>query len=289
MVEDTAGRLISFRHEMQQGPLARLTTGAVEGEKLVIDTGKGQGALKRTVPAPQGLCPWAAERLGREMGLEPGTTYSFPVFVAEMPELSPTVTVTVRGTEPKSIFEITKWLRRVEVRTDILPGLTSAQWVDDEGVTWLAEARFGAGLKLEVRKVRKEMALRPGGAAEIFLQSSVPVDKAIAQPRRASQVKLLLSRTRGDPADIDIPAGPYQQVKRGPSGVLVTIRRADVPAEQSYQVPYGGEEHRDLLAASPWLETHDPLIEGMCKEALAGESQAYSALPLPEYRRRRGH
>ena len=277
VVEDEAGRLISFRRRLRQGPLEQVTTGRVDGDVLMIETGSGEGKLSRAVPAPEGLCPWAADRLTQEMGYHPRTSYSFQAFIPDIPELYPEISVLVRGQERKKVFEITKWLHRVELEISVLPGVKVIEWVDSEGVMWLSEAVIGGMYRFEVRKVSKAAALVPGDAAEVFLRSSVPADREIPDPRRVSRVKLLVSRAEGDPGDVDIPESAYQEVKRTPRGALLSIRRAGAVPGGGYELPYQGEEYRDLLRPGPWMETQDPLIVSMSEEAVGGEKDAARA------------
>ena len=279
VVEDEQGRLVSFRREMRQGPLRQIWRGHSEGDNLVIEMGTGEAMTTKTVPAPQGLCPWAVERLTRSKGYEPGTSYTVKVFAPELADApaEPEMTVTVGEKEPKQVFEVTKWLHRLEITINLLPGITTNQWVDDSGQTWLLEMPLAPGMVFEMRKVAKAVALQPTDAPEFLFTASVFIDSAIEHPRTRPELTLLVTMKEEGAALPDIPQDPLQSVKRTERGLEVTIRRAAPSAEKSYALPYSGQEHAELLAATPWLEVEDPAIVELSRAAVGEERDALSA------------
>ena len=276
VVEDGGGRLISFVHSMRQGPTEQLVRGEVEQGELTITTGTGSNARSFTVPAPRGLCPWAWEKVMGVKGYEPGTTYSVPVFLPQYPTQPCVAKVKVGEKEEKGIFEVTKWLHRVEVELSVLPGVPVVLWVDDGGEVWLAQATFGS-FQMHERRVSKEVALQPPGQAEFLLATAIVPDRPIPAPRALKRLEVVLRRTGGTSWPLGLPSGAYQKVRKERRGLRVTVSRPRGSPNKSYRLPYGGEEWADLLKATPWLEVNDPLLVRMSKEAVAGETDALKA------------
>ncbi len=277
MNEDAEGRLISFRRAMRQGPLAQASEGTVEGDELVLTRSQGANTVTSRVPAPKGLCPWALHRLTDEKGYEPGTTYTVKAFVPDFPDRDIDVTVTVGQAEPVQVFEVTKWLHRMDTRLSILPQFPLTQWVDGSGTVWLTRAVLGPGLTLEMRKATEEIAIAPGEPAELLLTTLVRTDVPIAQPRSLERLQVLLLPVEGVTTEPEVPAGPYQQVQRVGGGLMLTVTRAHGDPAKTYRLPYGEGEHADLLGPNQWFETEDPLIVQMSRDAVGEETDALSA------------
>ncbi len=277
VVEDVDGRLIAFKHQTTQGPLSHTVEGVVEGDELVITVSRGANRTVRRVPAPPGLCPRAAWMLMREKGLEPGTRYAMQVFLAELPERDVTMEVTVGGKEPVQLYEVTRTLHRVDITTNILPGMPLATWVDDDVTVWLSRMAFSPLIVIEMRKVPKEVALSPAEPAELFFASLERTDEQIPNPRQLEYLELVLVPAEGVSAELHVPSDAYQQVRETKAGLAVTIRRAHGDPAKSYTLPYAEAEHADLLQPNQWLEIQDPLVAQMAREAVGEESDALAA------------
>lgn len=274
--EDTEGRLVSFRREMVQGPVKQITSGGVKGGRLVLTAGEGESVHTSEVPIPEGLPPWAAELFAKKKGYRTGTSYSLKVFMAETPDTSPTVSIRIGDVEKVNIFGVTKWLHRVTACLDILPGVPTTHWVDDEGVAWLSEVNLGV-FKVMMAKVNRSAALTQGEPAEIFLQTAVTPDRPIPRPRSLERLRVLVLPVSAGGKKLDIPQGPHQELRKSKEGLMLSIRRAHPSPELSYPLPYHGKEYAHLLKPSPWLEIEDPLILRMSNEAVGGETDALAA------------
>lgn len=287
LLEDAGGRLVSFEYSTTQTQgkivLKQVVRGEVSNGQVTVTTGIGSNAQSTTVPAPKGLCLWAFENVQRAKGYEPGTTYSVPVFVPQVPTLPCAATVKVGERQSKEMFEITRWLQPVEVELSCVPIGAQTVWVDEEGEAWLIEVPFG-GLDLQFRKVSKEIALQPLEKVEILLSTAILPDRPIPNPRSLERLQVLVTRTGESALPLALPSGPYQEVSKTEDGLRVTTIRAHPHPDKSYQLPYTGDEWKDLLKPTGWLEVKDPLIVEMSKEAVGGETDALSAaLKIEDY------
>ena len=88
---------------------------------------------------------------------------------------------------------------------------------------------------------------------------------------------MLLERVEGTDTAPSIPSDAYQDVEKNEEGFRVVIRRAHGSPEASYVLPYAGEEYAAQTEPNVWMETGDPLVVQMTKEALDGETDALRA------------
>jgi transglutaminase-like putative cysteine protease len=273
--EDVDGRPISYAQTIMQGPVVNYSEGRVEGDKLVIKVGV-RGTKVRTVPVPDGLCFRALRNSIREEDLTEGADFTLKAFVPEVPERTVIVRVRVGPKEPIQVFEITKWLHRLETELDILPGVPTQEWVDSEGMTWLTRVTFAPNLVLETRKTSREFALAPDDPAEVFALSVIVPDKPIDRPRSLSRLKVRIRYANGQP-EPELPSGPYQIATQAGDGLLVEIRRAGNAKSEGYEVPYTGDEFASLIEPTPWLESEDIAITQMARQAVGEEKHAPAA------------
>jgi len=276
VTEDAEGRLVAFSQVMDQGFGKMRTQGQVLGDKMILTVGSVPTMRTRTVDAPRGLCPWGVERLSRARGYEPGTSYSLTLFTPQAPTRDVLAQVTVREVEPVQVFEVTKWLHPVDVVLSILPGVTTTQWVDDEGVVWLARAKLLV-FEIEERKVSKSVALEPADPVEVMAASAIAPDRPIPNPRGIRGLELLLSSTDPSGLGLELPSDPFQRVQERGGAVRLVLRKGEGDPARSYALPYDGNQYAGLLKPTPWLEVEDPGVVSMSREALAGETDALRA------------
>ncbi|MDP6107446.1 MAG: hypothetical protein QGI33_03300 [Candidatus Brocadiia bacterium] len=276
VVEGEDGRVREFEQQMDLGGNIMTVRGRVKDGKLVLTMGEGPSAQQQTVEAPDGLCPWAVEKATLARGLAPGTKFELPIFLPQAPGKACTATAAEGEMEEVSVFEIKKWLHRVEDEVSAYPRVKVVTWVDKDGQAWLSRAFMG-GSQIELRRVSKEFALSPNTAAEIMVNFAIRPDRPVVKPRERSSLTLLLKPTKDAAKNRTLPQDPLQSVKPHKDGLLVTVRKAKGDPKKSYSHPYKGKEWAGLLKPSAWLESEDPLIVGMSKEAVGGEGDALKA------------
>jgi len=271
--EDEQGRVVEFESKGAMGPPTR---GVLEGERFAVTTMGVQGDSTRYIPPPKGLGPWATQRLGREKGYEPGTSYSVLAFFPEAPETDVVVNVEVGPREAVEVFDVRKWLHRLSITTSLMRGVVSTYWVDGEGTDWLSRTMLTPDVMIETRKTTRQFAMAPSEPAELLVSSYIIPDLPIERPRQLDGLQVLL-RAAGEADEVPVPpTGPEQTVRVIEQGVLVTVNRVKPPAD-GYKLPYAGQEYADLLRANKWLEVEDELIRRMAREAVGGSTDAVMA------------
>lgn len=276
VVEDPAGRVLSFRQNLRQGPIEQKMRGRREDGKLIIVTGEQPDAVRQVVEAPEVLGPRAAEEVARARGYQPGTRYTLPVFMAEAPTQVVRATVRVGEKEAKEMFEVTKWLHPVEITLSILPKAKTVQWVDDRGRPWLTATRIGP-FRLELRRVSKSFALQPPEKAEVMLSIAITPDRPVPNPRGLDRLVLRLRPGEGGGPMPQLPSGPDQKVTKEGDALRVELRRVTPDPQKSYRLPCEKEGMDNYLQETPWLEIRDDRIKRMSREAISGRTDAVEA------------
>lgn len=271
--EDEQGNVVGFRY---QNPLAGSSQGVMQDGKLVLTTKGIMGSTTRLAPPPTGIGPWAAERLAREKGYGPGTSYSADLFWPDTPDSPVRVSTKVGPTQKVRVFDVDKWLHAVTVTNSLFPGIPLTEFVDDDGTVWLSRTALTPDIQVETRKTTRELAMSPSEPAELMTKTYVIPDLPISKPRELEGLQVLLRPTQPHAKVPQPPQDDYQKVQALPQGVLVTVTRAH-PPKSGYTLPYAGKEYADLLKANKWLEVDDPLIRQMAREAVGGSTDAVMA------------
>jgi transglutaminase-like putative cysteine protease len=266
--EDAEGKVVSFRY---QSPLGGSSEGTLQGDKFVLESKGLTGTSARVTAPPSGLGPWAAELLARKKGYEPGTTYDASVFYPESPAKPVQVSVAVGAVEKVRVFDVDKWLHKRTVTYSLMPGIPSTEWVDGDGVVWLSRMPLTPDVQVETRKTTRELATAPAEPAELLTTSYVIPDLPIEDPRKLQGLQVLLRPVESG-AEAPLPVqDERQKVQVMPQGVMVTIQLAPLP-KGAYTLPYAGKEYADLLKPNKWLESDDPLMQKMAREAVGGST-----------------
>jgi hypothetical protein len=274
--EDADGEVQDFRHRLV-GAMSLFTQGHREGDQMVLSSRTGGLATSTRLPAHDGLGPWALSRLRERMGHEPGTVYTCQAFVPDAPGTPVGYTVTIAGQEDVQIFEVKKRLNRADEVLSIMGGLTSSEWSDDSGTVWRTTIAMPGDMVLECRKTTKDMATAPDDPAEILAASYVRPNKPIPHPRTLDRLRLLVRPLSGDASALGLESGPFQEVESTADGVLVTLTRAVGDPARSYKLPYAGSEYAEFQKPNVWMESEDPLVVQMTKEAVGRETDALKA------------
>jgi transglutaminase-like putative cysteine protease len=276
VVEDPAGRVLSFRHNLRQGPIEQKMRGRREDGRLIILTGEQPDVVRQVVEAPEVLGPRAAEEVARARGYRPGIRYTLPIFMAGAPTQVVRAQVRVGEKEAKQMFEVTKWLRRVEISLSVLPNATTVQWVDDEGRPWLTTTRIGP-LRLELRRVSRSFALQSPEKAEVMLSIAITTDRPVPNPRDLDRLVLLLRPGEGGGTLPELPSGPDQEVTKEGDALRVELRRVQPDLQKSYRLPCEKEGMDNYLRETPWLEIREERIKRMSRKAVSRRTDAVEA------------
>jgi hypothetical protein len=275
VTEDADGQVVAFK-QVIGGMMSQTKEGRVEGDELVITSRTGFGSRTDRVPRHAGLCPYALDRLQREMGYEAGTEYSVAMFLPDSPGGAMTANVKVVGLEDVPFFETAKQLHRVEINVPQLPALTATEWHDSAGQAWGARMGMG-GIDVFLLRTSRDVATAEVEPAELMAASFARPDRPIRNPRQLEGLVVALQPEKVTVEQLVIPEDAYQKVQKRRDGVLVSVTRAHGRPELSYQLPYAGEEYAEQVQPNLWLETQDPRVRAMADEAIGDAADALTA------------
>ena len=236
----------------------------VQGDQVLITTRTAGSTHTKEMPwDTEVLGPHAQTRKMRDTGLKAGATVPFKVFLPEFQRVTSS-TVTVKGRETVEVGGEALELWRATMVQDILPGIPTEVWMDDDGniVRSLTELLGG----VETLRVTREKALEavvPEELADVMISFFIKSNVEIENPQG---VKEALYRIEAAPEDISgLALEDRRQTieERSADGLLLRVRALDDASDLSAEMP--GPE---FLASSPYVQSDDPEIVGLARKAV---------------------
>lgn len=182
-------------------------SGRIEGPRLLLSLENAGNTTRRELPVAGALFPASAIGLVPLLrGLEPGRKHAFSVFSPE----SMTVTRVDQQVEGATGSGPAAYIIRSR-----LEGQDSETWLDRTGHV-VRETALGGRMQghPETAEAAKAYAIAArAGSGEVMVDLSlVKADRAIPMPRRVGRMRVVL-----EGIGLDMPSGPGQRCKRGPS------------------------------------------------------------------------
>ncbi len=275
VTENDQGQILGFWLKMAMSGEPVEMRGRLESGKLAIE----QTALGRTrtfeIELPsETIGPYAATRLMKEKGFEPGTEYTIHTFDAQtMKALR--IDVEVLGGETIDVFGNQMRLHKLQAKQNILPGLTMHEWCDDDGNVIKTEVRQ---LSIVTLRTTREDALKAsaGPKVDLLKRLSAPCDIVIPHPyiTKAATYRIVSSWAA---SELEIPSDTIQTVKPADDDVLVEVVQKPYKPTGSRALPIKDAELAEYLAPSTYIQSDDPIIIKLANEAIGGERNSYNA------------
>lgn len=282
-VETADGRLISFRDESLIGASPMITTGRVEGRKLLITTEVAGKTSQRTIdwPKDSGGCTAPQQSLVRKP-MQPGerrkVRYLVPMF-----NVLCTEELEARDYETTEFMSGMKELLRIDSTASFDDGvkLESVHWTDRHGEVMKTE--IWAFRHVAYRTSREEaLGKESQGSFDIFDESLVSLSQPLENSRSLRRVRYRAELEKGDPAK-QFASGPTQQVKStGAHTAEITVTTIDThhpSCDGEGTLPTDGDRE-----PNDTIQSDDERIVRMAREAAAGHDQpAEIALALEKF------
>lgn len=287
VVEDAEGKPVRFETITKQSASVQKTSGRIENGK-VIYTIEGLGRPKlyeKPFPA-DAVGPVKAERDAMAKGLAPGTSVTHRIFAPDLtPDRSVSLTWDVIGPEDRDILGVRKRLHKVKATTDFMPGLAMWLWIGDDGSAWASETTM-LMLKIETFKTDRETAMKAHAEepADVMAATSLKPDRPIEGLSGLSGAEYMIEGVR------ELPGGEFQAVEKDAGGGLKVRITAWNPSKEkaAYAMPYSKGDMDAYLAETPFVQTSDPRIVAMAKEAVGDEKDPLkAALRIQSFVRRK--
>jgi hypothetical protein len=270
-LETPAGKLIQFQTETQFGPAPMRTAGRVEGDRLVLETASVGKTENSVIPWPAecgGL--YAMELSLQREPMQPGQTRTLRSL---LPGLNVPVTsnLTAQRYESVTLLSGSYELLRIDTQVQFPDGtkLPGTVWVDRTGEML---KNFSELLNLETFRATKAQALdqKDVGRYDLMARLSIPLAKPMALGHAAKRVRYRLTLEGKDPAAVFV-SGPSQQLRSLDAHTAeLTVTALRPGAGPAALTPADRQAHMDDLRPSNYLQTEDPVVVAMAKEASAG-------------------
>lgn len=282
-LETPEGGLLSFKSELSAGPAAVITTGKLEGGKMVLEN-QTQGRKDSL------SIPWSDDVLGMrgvEQSLErkplkPGETRKLKTLMALVNQIVE-VDLTARDYEMTSVLGVDTKLLKIDTVTH-LPGspMKTTVWIDAAGQA--IKSRVD-GLNQVSYRTTRELALSESEGdtkLDVGTTSIVKVKPPLKDPGKTKLVRYRVELSGDDPAKV-FAVGPTQSVRsidEHTAEIMVkSIRPADAPSAKADKPP--GKEY---TSANPTLQIDDPRVKALAAEAKGTLSEPVEvALALERY------
>lgn len=247
----------------------------VRGDKMIITTRTGgQSHVKELPWDAEVIGPAAQTRQVRASGMEPGRPIIFKAFLPELQRVAKSVLI-VEGPDTITLAGQTRTLRKGKMSQDVLPGMDTLVWLDDDGGVVRSLTQVLGGV--ETRRVTRAEALRavaPEALADVMSGFLVRSNVEIAEPAAVAEALYRLRFETGVP---ELPLADRRQtiVERGANEILLRVAALGDAAQPA--VPPPGPE---CLAPSPYIQSDDQEIARTAAAVTAG-----AALPAEKARR----
>ena len=265
--ETLQGVLLSATSTNSDPGVSASTVLKIQAGKATLTTRTGDTTHIADMPwDPQVIGPEAANRKVRETGFAPGKETTFTTYDAELQRITH-CSVTIQGREVVTIEGKPRDLHKGEMVQDIVPGVATQVWLDENGDTLKSVTPLLGGV--ETLRVSREDALRaaaaPGSLPDLEKQLQITSDTVIERPGAVTEA---LYRIEGPIEKLNLEDRRQKIEDHGPGWVLLRVKAlADAP-ERSSEKP--GPEY---LAPSPYLQCDDPDIVRAAREAAGAETR----------------
>jgi hypothetical protein len=276
--EEAGGKLRLVRSESSSSQQTTALEAEVRDDTVRVSARSGGKDYRRSLPytgpllGPEGARKTSAHRLKAQ-----GDTVSYQMFVPEL-EAVRTITRKVLGKESVALPSGRADLLKVEEQIEGYPSKRTV-WLDGERrlVRHQEPGPFGI---TELNRSDRAAALRAAAGqelpADVYDRSLVRANVRLPSPRTVRRAVLRLTQKdpgRGWPAF----EGPTQKVLGMEKGTLILEVRQEAPAEAAVRPTVSTPATREYLEPNAVLQSDDPLVQKIAREAAGDERDVFRA------------
>ncbi|MBN1105660.1 MAG: transglutaminase domain-containing protein [Deltaproteobacteria bacterium] len=246
--------LESFTFTMGSGVVGFHVSGKVEGEALVVESGRGKERRTQTIritKAPMigiGLAHFFKSR-----NLTVGESFRFPIFdPSTMAQKE--IPIRVAAREPLTLNRISYQAFRLEAE---MWGKAVTFWIGEDGSV-LKEEGFMGLTTVKSSAARAPEDMDAGGGTDLYELTAVRPDRPLPDPARLSALKVEISGLDHAALDQGILNGGRQRYGDG----ILEIKKEALPSEPGFRIPYedGSGRMRDFLKPEFNIESDEKEI-----------------------------
>ncbi len=222
--------LKSFKFSMTSGVVRFNLSGRVEGDELLLETGRGKGKraqrIRLSAPPMLGAC---VGYFLKSRKIRIGEEFKVPIFDPSTTAQKEAV-VKVVASEPVTINNIRYKAYRLETE---MWGKQLTSWVDESGTT-LKETGFMGFTIVKSSAAAAPRDIDGEGEVDFYEAASISVEGRLPEPTRVNYLKLQVEGIGNAALDPDVLTGGRQRFHEG----VMEVSREDLPSEASYALPY---------------------------------------------------
>lgn len=262
---DDKFRLKTFNFNMSSGVVRFDMSGSIEGDELVLETGKGKG--RRTQRIKLSRPPMLGASISyflRSRDIRVGEEFRVPLFdPSTMAQKEAVIKVVAR--EPLSINRIRYNAYRLETE---MWGSLLTTWLDERGTTLKEEGFMGFSI-LKSSAAKAPMDLEAEGDVDFYDAAAISVERRLPDPIRVNYLRLHVEGMDNATLDRAVLSGGRQRFHEG----MMEISKERLPSRPSYLLPYpdDGDAMKVFLQPEFNMESdHSEIIE-KAREIAGGE------------------
>jgi hypothetical protein len=257
--------LKSFDFAVTSGVVRFSISGRLEGDRLLIETGKGKNKRSQSIPVSDP--PMMGAGMGyffKSRKIQVGETYRFPLFDPSTMSQSE-VFIRVAGRGPLTINRMTYDAFRLETE---MWGKRITFWIDENGTT-LKEEGFMGLTTVKSSAARAPEDLEGERGVDLYEVTAVKTDRKLPDPDRLNSLKLRFVGLDRAGLSREVLHGGRQSYRQG----IMEVTRETLPQRPSYSLPHEefGEEMRSFLEPEFNIESDAPEIRKKAGEISGGE------------------
>jgi len=252
--------------ELSSGVGKLQASAVVDGKQLRLKLRTGQEVSEQVLPLDQPLYLPAPLRASLRAGpMQPGREMEALVFdPTALKNDRMRITIVGREPVPHATSDSDAWRITEEFR-----GLQTTAWIDASGAVLREEGPMGFVLVRQSAAQATTVDWATQTALDVVASTAVPVAQPIANARQRMTLKVRLS-------GIELENVPSDQEQVRDGGVL-TLTRRGLSTMRSYELPYAGDDHREEMTATAFLQSDHPRIRASARAAIGAERDAVRA------------
>ena len=277
--ETLSGEPRKFTSEMDASVQKLHMHGTIQDGKVTVASKQYGAAVVNKYDFPTGaVMVWGNSRIQAKMGYATGTEYSFDMYEPSLAaDTSGKMDVKIVGKE--TIEHGGKQVQAIHVtqktRYPAMPGeMVTETWMNEDGIPLKSSSSL-IGMQMILVRTTKDKALADFSPPEFFMPTTIKVNRSIDREKaRRIEFQLLLKDKTQQMSQLPQTDMQTPGEVSGHSARLI-VQRLDHQSLKKVEKQSFGPEFAEFLKANPIINSDDPAVLAMAKEARRDANKPY--------------